>query len=166
MMKMAVVLIDMQKLFLRPLPKKTLKKILKANVAVIEELCLKGGYPLMVVEYAGCGRTVRTLGEKIKKVPPRRRKLFLKDTWSAFENEQFASYLLETNTDTLLLMGVYADRCVKETGEWAVAAGYKIITASSLMAGTESDYGRSAKWYKKNGIFYKDETSLLEDLIG
>ncbi len=163
-MKLAVVLIDMQARFLRHIAKKDAKRILKASIMVIKELCVGGEIPLVVVEYAGYGDTVRTLEKKIERVPECRRKLFLKSGWDGFECSEFSRHLHYMGVDTLLLTGIYADCCVKATAESAVANGYEIVTAYSLVAGTDFDYGGSARWYKKNGIFYESEISLLEDL--
>lgn len=169
-MKLAVVLIDMQRRFVKNLSKKEIKKILKAQLVIIEELCVKKGVPLVILNYAGYGPVLRTLAREVLKAPAREalkapaREAFKKHVWDGFRSKKFVSHLRELEVDTLLLMGVYADCCVKATAESAIANGYEIVTASSLVAGTDLDYGGSARWYKKNGIFYESEISLLEDL--
>ena len=151
MEKIVVLVVDMQARFLREISKKDIRKILKANIQVIEELCIKKEFPLVTLEFAGCGDTARTLERRIEKVPKHRRKLFLKTKWDGFENEDFAEYIDQIGAKTLIIMGLYADRCVKATAESAVRLEYKIITAGSLIIGTIFDNGKSAKWYKKNG---------------
>ena len=161
--KIAALLIDMQKCFIEDLKQGEEEKIVPCQIKIIDDFCVKRGIPLIVLEYSGCGTTIRLLRDKISEVP--KLKIITKTNDDGFINTDLLSHLKTRGVDTLLLMGINADYCVRSTAKSAIRQGYKIVTSKKLIAGKPyHSRNKSGDWYAQNGAFYADMDSLLERL--
>lgn len=154
--KPAVLVIDMQPYFLS----NTRSNIASAQCSVID-YCAKKDVPVVNIEFAGCGDILESIQMSISKVP--RNKRIVKDCRDGFYCSQSLDYTLKSwGVNKLYLMGVFADRCVKETAEGAIGRGYKINSSLDLIAPFDSNY--KYDFYKNNGRLFENYEKLLEEL--
>ncbi|MFA6365368.1 MAG: cysteine hydrolase [Candidatus Paceibacterota bacterium] len=143
----AVLLIDMQEYFLDEAGKKA---IIPYQVAIIQE-CQDMGIPFIVLEYEDQGDTIPELQEKIEKLPNHH--WIVKSNDSAFPGTNLDDLLKEQGVEKLLLMGVNACACVRDTARDAVRKGYEIITSDMLIAGCCPVCKEATQWFEENGEY-------------
>ncbi len=171
--KLAVLLIDMQDFFLKEVSEEEKKSEIPYQLEVLD-YCKDNNIPVFVLEYLECGETTRILKEKVDSLP-------VKEYVTKSRNDGFFKTNLETKLrsygiESILLIGVNASGCVKETAEGAIRAGFKIMTSKDLIADPEwyvteefiinknGGHGKSdnsAPWYKEYGIYRDDYKELL-----
>jgi len=158
----AVLLIDMQERFVCMLWRHTRRRLVKAQIELLQH-CARENVPLFVLQYIGDGDVIEELWEAIENVP---RAQFITKNWDdGFNETNLGGYLEELRVKSLVLTGVNASFCVKKTAQTAVRLGYKIATASSLIANYamlqnlffQDDYQLHRRWYKRNGVFHTEE---------
>lgn len=173
---LAVILIDMQDSFLDEVSKEERNKEIPYQLDVLD-YCKDNRIPVFVLEYHGCGETVRVLKEKVDSLPVKT--YITKHYDDGFFETSLEKKLREQGVESILLMGVNASGCVRRTAESAVELGFKILTSKGLIAdpewhvtdefiiNKEGKHGKSdesAPWYKEHGIYREDYKGLL-DLI-
>ena len=160
---LAVLVIDMQDYWLGDIDKEELETELPYQAEVLE-YCKNNNIPVFVVEFTNCGHTTDYLKKKIERLPIR--DYVVKNKTNAFEGTELEKRLKEKNVETLILMGVYASACVKETAKGAINAGFKIATSKELIADDRHhNKGDTIEWYKEKGVYkdsYKEILSLIE----
>ena len=162
--RVAVILIDMQKRFVCDLRREDKERIIPSQIEVIR-FCAENAIPLVVLNFMGFGNVITELAVEIAKVP--KRITLARDDNDGFVNPELEEYLFDNKIETVILMGINADFCVKATGHSAIQNGFKIATAESLIAGLP--YHRednNAPWYRKNGLFDSDHENLLNSVLG
>lgn len=158
---LAVLLIDMQPFFLYFL-EKWRKYFLIENQAAVLRLCAAYDIPVAVLEFKGGGETISCLNEIAKRA--RRNSTFYKCCDDGFKSPELNETLLQWSINILLLMGINAPYCVKETAASALRSGYRIATAGDLIGNMEGDRTEYTSWYMRNGIYRPTYPELLKDL--
>ena len=158
--KLAVLLIDMQKYFLNVIPFFRKRKMISEQIKILQ-ICAKYDILLVIIEMNRHGEeTVDVLKNETKKVP--RVSAIRKENPSAFKNTKLNRYLKRRGIKNLILMGVYADECVKSTAMDAIKKhGFKIITSSGLI----TSYMKSdtyENWFRENGQFFDGIETLIQ----
>lgn len=159
---LAVLVIDMQDFWLGEIDNKELETELPYQAEILD-YCKANNVPVFVIEYENCGPTTDYLKKKIDQLP---KKYYITKNWTnAFERTELEKKLKETKAETVVLMGVYASACVKETAKGALEAGLKIATSKDLIADSKCDnHKENTEWYKEKGV-YKDSYKELLDMI-
>lgn len=159
----AVLLIDMQKYFVAKLRPGSHRRMINQQVKVIEA-CIRFDIPLFIIEVSPerLGKTIAKLLRKVRRVP---RSYFIsKKHSSAFYNPtpDIEHLLQELEIKKLVVMGINADYCVKETAEDALKRGFEIISAADLISGQDHHSpDNSRDWYEANGTFAESANALL-----
>lgn len=160
---LAVLVIDMQDFWLSDIDNKELKTELPYQAEILD-YCKANNVPVFVIEYENCGPTTDYLKKKIDQIP--RKDYVTKNRTNAFERTELGKKLKETKIETIILMGVYASACVKETAKGALEAGLKIATSKELIADEKyHDKKENVEWYKEKGVYkdsYKELLSMIE----
>jgi len=157
--KIAVVLIDMQVRFV-PNVREDRKPSLIDSQKKILAYCAEHDVPVCIVEFAGYGETISDLHEILKKIP--RTKIVEKYEDDAFSNPELKQTLSTWGVNTLLLMGINADYCVKKTAASAIQNKFRILTAPSLISGQRKhSKDDSIEWYAANGTVVEDALSVI-----
>lgn len=164
--KLAVLLIDMQNVFVDHLRSGAKEKIIPKQIEILES-CVKNKVPIYVIKLNApdFSREIMELTPQISKalenIPTKIS--IIKDKDNAFTGTPLDKTLSEQNITHLLLMGVNAQGCVFDTAKTAIEKGYKIITAATLIAGQPTDKEDDcAPWFEKNGLFFPDG---IEDIL-
>ena len=145
------ILIDMQKRFIKRLCSEERRKVIAGQIEMIRE-CAKQDVPLIVLEYYENGPTIDILAGEIRKVP--RRHIMTKYHDNGFSGTELNSLLRELRAERLILMGINASCCVRDTANQAIKQHYKIITSDDLISDSLfSCLGKDKDWYVANGTF-------------
>jgi len=152
--------IDMQPEFLKEVVEK--KELIECQSQVLH-YCRKNNIAAIAVEYTNNGRTVQPLRKHIAKVP--KHAIITKSAPDGFSNSELEKILRGWGADMLLLMGVNASLCVKDTAQGAADAGFKFMTAGQLIADEIYFQKRNKElsWYRQNGLYLLDYRNLLKD---
>lgn len=160
--KLAVILVDMQDFFLKKVTKGNRERIIPNQLKVFD-FCAKNKIPLIVLEYKKRGDTTKILREKIQKLPHTR--TISKEHNSGFRGTDLVEILVEMKVKNILLMGINASGCVQDTAIGALHRGYKILTASTVIASfseRDRNLATSKKWYSKSGRYFENTDDLLK----
>jgi len=148
--KVAALLVDMQRFFLRDLEVGVEASLIAAQKEIIR-YCAQADIPLFVLEYNDEGRTIGELRHEIARVP--QTKTIIKKHDDGFKRTALDECLQEFSITHLLLMGVNASFCVRDTARSALRRGYQIITADHLIANCKCDIcdvlNKDREWYQK-----------------
>ena len=154
---LTVLLIDMQPRLLSLVREK--EKLIENQIEIIR-WCAKEDIPLVVLEFEGAGETIDVLRKEIEKVP--RVKTIQKKHDDGFTSQKLEKQLKIFDSKTLLLMGINADYCVKETAIGAMKKGFVIATSNALISGWRvHSSDNSLPFYKENGIVFPDRHSIF-----
>lgn len=160
----AVLIVDMQTEFLKDLARGARQILVSAQVQVIGE-CAERDIPVIVLEFDKRyhGSTVAPIMNALRRVPRVFR--LSKDRNDGFTNKDLQTTLEELGIGKIILMGVNATFCVRETAQSAVRKGYQILTADDLIAdGSHISAGKCAPWYEANGTFFPGSLTLAAAL--
>jgi|APSaa5957512622_1039677.scaffolds.fasta_scaffold39586_2 nicotinamidase-related amidase len=93
-------------------------------------------------------------------------KNLVKESNSGFTNSLFEDHLSECNRDHLILMGVNAYACVKETAEDALKKGYRFSVSWDLVGNPKniSQYDSFSWFFWNSHCFTRDYRRLLEKI--
>lgn len=161
----AVLLIDMQVLFLQDLHPWIRARLIRSQLKVLKE-CAKKDIPVVCLEYEGYGPTHPSLLEALEKVP--RTEFIRKDCNSGFRRTNLEQILKERfMSTTLVLMGVNASFCVLETAISARRKGFKLATAKDLIDNATYHFWLFChhRWFRKNGQLYGGSGALLQRVL-
>ena len=152
---LACVVVDMQKFFLQNLTKENRERIVPNQIKVVD-LCIKNKIPVIVLEYKGRGETIGVLKNRLKKV--QNNVTIVKECNSGFRNTNLHNFLTEKKIKNLFIMGINASGCVQDTAIGALHRGYKIVTASTVIASAsvrDRKLATSRKWFSKKGKYFE-----------
>lgn len=155
---LAVLVIDMQDYFLSWIDNNT-APLISAQQNVLR-YAAREDVPVAVLEMKGYGPTVDTILEEAEKVPTY---TFIQKTdLSGFRNTDLDKHLQKWKRRTLLLMGLYAGACVRETALGGRRKGYSVITTPQLIAERNDNFAEQALcWYRENYCLEKNYKRLL-----
>jgi nicotinamidase-related amidase len=146
---LCVILVDMQEYYIRQLRDGDADRIIPQQKKILE-WCANNDIPVVVLEFRGEGQTREDLNVLVSKVPTHIH--IVKTTDSGFTYTILDEWLKSKEIKSLLLMGINACHCVKDTAADAVNLGYKIYTSSDLIGGmNHHDDDNAIGWYSKNG---------------
>ena len=164
--KLAIVIVDMQEHFLNYVSKEELDKE-QPNYFKILEYAKKKDIPVVVLEYRlkDYDRTIPELRSEVKSLD---QKLFIEKQYNnGFLGTDLGKQLKCAGVEKILIMGIFASYCVRDTANGAVRAGFKVYASKDIIADREDvKRGESSEWFKKNTVFtdsYKDLLKILQD---
>jgi nicotinamidase-related amidase len=155
------VLIDMQQEFVSTLETKTRDELVAAQTAVIRH-CVAKDVPLVVLMYREQGAVIQELRLEIRKVP--RIAVIVRDEYDGFYRTGLEQTLDMFGAESLLLMGINASCCVRQTAETALQKKFRIITASDLIADSSSVIGPTRGtegWFKRKCVLVSHAAMLF-----
>ncbi len=165
-MKLGVVIIDMQPRYLADITTDSRDGIV-AGIGDLTTLCKKHNLPIAVIEYADSGKTITAVRNLIKPVPNRNRRVITKYHCSGFQGTTLDRFLKLRDVDTIVIVGVHASYCIRETAVAAIEAGYRVTTAPDLIADNSiASIKKMWSWYKENTTFYAHSAELCAIEIG
>ena len=160
--KYAMLLIDMQEIFLEDIQRYTKNKQIRSQIKVLK-YCSQKDIPVAILEYINYGSTINKLASCLNKVP--RKRYLKKDNKNGFTNAELFKQLEKWGVSHLGLMGIYTSSCVKATGIGAIKNGFSIFTAKQLIAEPKNcKTNKSILWYKAEGKYYDNYKTLLKDI--
>ncbi len=160
----AALLIDMQPYFLGAFGSEVRERLFSAQMKIFR-LCAEESIPVVVLEvksgWCDKGGTVACLQREIDPVPLHL--VLTKSTNDGFSNHSLDEQLQMWNTTDLLVMGIYAFACVRDTCSTGLAKGYRIHTARDCIA---DPFVRATPfaWYEQNSTLYENSSQLIERL--
>lgn len=156
-MGVAVLVIDMQQSFLNGIDDDMVNVLIDNQIKVLR-FCAEHDIPVAVLEFQGEGLTLNVLQWEINRVS--RYRVFIKLQDDGFSNPELTSCFVGWSVDALILMGVNAGACVRETAIGALNNGFAIATSSQLI----SSYDRNLhiEWFKKKGGYSDNWKKLFE----
>lgn len=158
----AVILIDMQKLFVENLRKGEEDRIVPKQLCILE-YCNKVDIPVVVLEFGKYryGETIEVLMKVAQKNSNFR--LIIKCDDDGFYCTDLHAHLKSLGVSKLFIMGINADFCVKATAESAIDNGYEIITSNEVISGqTHHSRSNSVGWFRNNGQCIDKVAKFLE----
>ena len=162
--KLAVLIIDMQDFFLKKVTKENRDRIIPDQIKIID-FCAKNNVPIIVLEYKNRGNTTKILKEKLQKLS--NVQIIVKEYNSGFRGTHLDEILGNMKVKNILLMGINASGCVQDTAIGALHRGYKILTASMVIASfseKDKNLATSEKWYPRKGKYFESTEDLLKCL--
>lgn len=145
----AVILVDMQCHFIGQIRHSAKSSLIKNQQRILQS-CQENDIPICVLEYIGSGETISRLAKKLKCVP--RVRTIKKCHDDGFRDTELDRVLENWGVSNILLMGINAEYCVKETAKSALKHGYRIMTAPGLISGSaQHDPTDCIEWYTRNG---------------
>jgi nicotinamidase-related amidase len=149
----AVIVIDMQKCYLKGIHPDDRREIIENQLKIIE-YCRLGDIPVVILEYKGDGKTIGKIKEAVQGVP--RARYLTKSRNNGFSGTGLAEILHDWGIKNVLLMGINASYCVKETAKGALEAGFRIATSGALITNRKKERRvKSASWFARNGAYAK-----------
>lgn len=162
---LGVLLIDMQDFFVQHIADKDAYEMIRRQVDVLD-YCRRHDVPVFFLEFLGFKKTIEILSNKAAKL--RKYKSVIKRSDDGFEKTDLAAQLHAEGVRKVMLMGINASYCVKNTAAGAINNGFSIMTSRQLIADEGScptkEFEISIGWYKKNGQYDDDYTKLLRDI--
>jgi nicotinamidase-related amidase len=154
----------MQDSFLRKVTKENRDRIIPNQIKVID-FCSKNKVPLIVLKYKRRGDTTKILKERIQKLS--NVQTVIKENNSGFMETNLDEILEKMKVKNIVLMGINASGCVQDTAIGALHRGYKILTASTVIASfseRDRNLATSEKWYPRKGKYFRSTEDLLKYL--
>lgn len=164
---LAVVLVDMQGMYVDRLLSEVRGKIINAQKKIIEA-CADKDIPLIILEYNRCSdcdheyeKTTASLSHLVELVP--RTVKIKKRNKDGFEGTDLDKILKNFCAETLILMGIYANACVRKTAESALSLKkYRIITAENLIADSNLGMNGDATLREISRLWYSRHCEVFE----
>lgn len=155
-MNKALIIVDMQNIFLKNMSSKN-KNVLIQNQLPIIQSCVHKKIPIIELEY-NCvgmpkGKTVSRLHTKYTPL----RTIIKKDN-GGFTKTILEKVLSEIKVKEIILIGINANGCVQDTALGGINRGYKITTALGVIANIWRD---DLNLSRSNHLWYQKRTRLL-----
>ncbi|TSC51937.1 MAG: hypothetical protein LiPW41_704 [Parcubacteria group bacterium LiPW_41] len=153
--RLVVVVIDMQKHFLKNVPKNDREKMINNQVAILRK-CKKKNIPCIIVRFDKYAKTI----SQLTNVAYSLNRIFVveKSRDNAFNNSLFVDILEILDCDSIFFFGVNASGCVWKTAATAKNKGYKIYTHKETIANDEQGFLSSdhpfVTWFTRMGVYF------------
>lgn len=157
----AAIVIDMQPGFLKTHNPKSVSKMIE-NQKEILRYFVSHECPIVSLETMSgtLGSTIDELHDLISEGAPHR--TISKKGQNAFFSSDLSDYLGEMGVGRILLMGVHASICVKNTARGAIHRNLGIIASADLMGDNLITYQKDTdSWYQGNGLFVRNYRDLF-----
>ncbi|MFA5797320.1 MAG: isochorismatase family protein [Candidatus Woesearchaeota archaeon] len=183
----ALFIIDMQNSWLEDIDSIELKTEIPNQIKVINYF-ISHHNPIYVFEYADMGKTTPILRKEIDRYP--NKQYFLKEGQSAFSTrDSLEKILYKQNIRNVIVMGINASGCVKETVIDLLSAQYtfkkfnetdslslqlNVLLSNDIIADPRTDYAvrrvndrlESGSWYRmQKNCFFRDTYEELFTLL-
>jgi len=158
----AGLIIDMQPEFLKFISPKEKENMIQCQVNMIHYFS-DNGIPLFILEFCGQGKTIEDITKRIDF--SKNERPIIKTIEDGFYRTGLHQLLKKQKSKKIILMGINAYYCVKETAEGAIDKGYEIYTARNLIAekARYTDREMNTKienWYNTSGTYFKTQKQL------
>jgi nicotinamidase-related amidase len=154
---LAILVIDMQEIFLRGIQEREMLVAAQQNVL---RYAAEEDVPVAVLTMAYEGPTVEEIKKEVQKVP--RKSYIEKYLTSGFFGTKLEQQLRTWERDVLLLMGIYASQCVQATAKDGLEKDFTVMTHTQLIGDQTSDkLIRAGAWYKKRGCLLRGYRQFL-----
>ena len=165
----AVLLMDLQVDFLdangrMPVSLRDAQAVIAAANAILNGQVLRGVSPIFIVNAFPCAslsnffrRNAAIAGSDGARIDPRLAAsagiaTFAKQSSSAFTNRELEAFLRARDIQTLFVLGVFAEGCVRATVSEALRKGFKVVVVEDAIGSNLSWKRRFALWsMKRNG---------------
>lgn len=140
------------------------EEIVPRQQAILRQ-CADYNIPVINIEYKPSrhGDTIPEIQEYLDALPTYYTMIKFHD--NAFEDSPLDELLTLMGAHTLVLMGVNAEACVKETTMGAMRHKYQVMTSGEVLAGKEShSRDNGAKWYRPRVLWAESTTQILSFL--
>ncbi len=160
--KLAAVVVDMQPIYMCGITDKEKKREIPKILKTLD-FCHENDIPIFVLEITDGGDTI----ERIKTRLDEYGAVYIgKDGNSGFEGTGFECSLRALGIKNLLLTGVNASICVRETAQDALNFGFGICTSKDIIAEPPVWHRgyktyESIPWFTRNGVYCDHYTDLL-----
>ncbi len=134
---LAVLLIDMQPVFIRQLRPGAAAHIIPHQLRTIR-ICAERDIPLVVVEYAQIPAEPTHETLRVAAVSVLRQERIVKQWDNAFADTRLQEHLDRWGVETLFLMGINATACVRWTAHGALQRKFGVVTSPNVIAGKET----------------------------
>lgn len=166
--KTAIVVVDMQDVFLRELNARVRSELIN-NQSRLFDLAFKKHIPVIVLEY---GKNGLTRGQTIKQIREGAHNQILftiiKNSNSGFKETDLDLRLKAHNINKLIVVGVNANGCVQDTVIGALRGNYEVLTAKGLIANSYTNdmslSPRNEAWYKRKVRFFDSTEELFASI--
>ena len=127
------------------------------------DFCYERKIPIFVLETRNAGDTIDPIKDRLDRYGAC---YIQKVENSGFPETSLDEELKRLDVKTLLLMGVNASVCVRQTAEDALELGYGVCTSRDLIAEPPVWHRgfktyESISWFKKNGVYCDNYADLL-----
>lgn len=155
---MAVILLDMQEIYVEGIKEKD--ALIKNQIALIR-WCAAEDIPLIVLEVPGRGKTLPCLLEEIARVP--RTRTLEKEYNDGFSNKELDLQLKEYGAKAILLTGINADLCIKDTVKGGMSQGYDLLISPVLISGRpHQSQDNSLSYFREIASIFPDLDSIFK----
>ncbi|MDP7506567.1 MAG: isochorismatase family protein [Candidatus Woesearchaeota archaeon] len=163
--KVGALIIDMQPDFLSKIRRSERDVLITSHLEMIKFLAVHN-VPIVVLEYNRHGVTQAEISQEVYKLA--KYEYITKDHNNGFEEGKLDDRLKAWGIQDLIIIGINATACVKETAKSAVKKGYSIHTARQLIANPSNSQKEFRKdvlsWYEDNGVYLPDFRKLCKAL--
>ncbi len=91
--------------------------------------------------------------------------VFVKHGYSAFANPELAPHLERLGADTLVIAGLYAHACVRQSALDALERGYRVVVVEDAVGSYDPAHAVATRTFLEDrGVDYLDTPALLERL--
>jgi len=164
---LAGLIIDMQDYFLRRIEEKERGNMIQSQIGLIHYFS-EQNIPIFILEYKKRGETIEDITKEIDF--SKNEKPLTKTIGDGFYHTRLQRLLKKHKSKNLILMGIYADDCVKATAEGALSRRrYRIHTARDLIAEkkgyTNEEMEKTIEnYYSAVGTFFRTGKELINFL--
>jgi nicotinamidase-related amidase len=160
--KLAAVVVDMQPVYLCGITDKEKKREIPKLLKTLD-FCHENEIPIFVLEIDGGGETLDVIKEKLNDYGAT---YITKEGTSGFDGTDFELQLKKAQARSLILMGINASVCVKNTAEDALDLGFGICTSKQIIAEPPVWHRgyktyESISWFTRNGVYCDNYRDLL-----
>ena len=162
---LGVLLIDMQDFFVQSIVDEDLNKMVAHQMDVLN-YCREYDIPVFVLEFYYCGNTIKILSDNIDTL--RRKERITKRGDDGFKDTPLAAQLHTEGVRNVMLMGINASHCVRDTAAGALKNRFSVMTSRQLIADPcynieqTLKFEKSIKWYEKRWLYSDDYMALLQ----
>ncbi len=152
MAKTGVLIIDMQDFFLKLLPESNKNRLISSQRRVLRTAQMLD-MPVALIEFQGFGRSHPDIRSHYRTT--KRKTQISKESPSAFSATSLCDWLRAQEVSDLHLMGIWADYCVRDTANDAIAMGFRLSSSRDVLEGMGSYWKENTQeLFTRNGAYF------------